>query len=139
MLVRKTVLAALAATAALGAGTGAHAQEPSLFGVWRNPKDSVHVEIRPCAAGACGHVVWANAKARADAREGGTEDLVGLQLFRNFVQEKGGVWRGKVFVPDLNRTFSGTATLVDSQTLRARGCLVGNLVCKSQTWTRIRG
>src|SRR5215207_3360225 len=107
------------ATAALVAAApvfaqGAAAAPGPLTGVWRNPKNSVHVEIRPCGPGACGVVVWASPKAQADARGGGTKDLVGLQLFRNFVPEKSGAWRGKVFVPDLNATFSGTAQLIDT-------------------------
>jgi uncharacterized protein (DUF2147 family) len=80
-------------------------------------------------------VVWATEKAKADARQGGTQNLVGLQLLRDFAQDKNGVWRGKVFVPDLNRTFTGSAELAGPTTLKAKGCFV--VLCKSQTWTRI--
>jgi uncharacterized protein (DUF2147 family) len=131
------ILKSAVLAAALLAAAPAAAQEPSLFGAWRNPKNTVHVEIRPCAQGACGYVVWASEKAKRDAREGGTPNLVGLQLFREFTQRKNGVWQGKVFVPDVNRTFTGTAEPIDSQRLRAKGCLVANVLCKSQVWTRI--
>jgi len=134
-------LAALLAAASLTMVPAAHADslgdQAPILGVWRNPKNSVHVEIRPCGEGACGHVVWANAKAKADAREGGTEELVGLQLFRNLKPSSNGVWKGKVFVPDMNRTFSGTAEAVDGTSLRARGCLLGAVLCKSQVWRRV--
>jgi uncharacterized protein (DUF2147 family) len=85
----------------------------------------------------CGTVVWANAKAQADARKGGTAELVGAELFRDFVRENETVWRGKVYVPDIDRTFSGTITMVDPRTLRANGCLIGRIGCKSQVWTRV--
>lgn len=135
-MIRLSILGALVAAAGLAASTTASAQgDPSIHGVWRNPKNSVHVEIKPCAAGACGYVVWATDKAKADAREGGTANLVGLQLLRNFSQDKRGVWRGKVFVPDLNTTFTGVAELSSPTTLKAKGCFV--VLCKSQTWTRI--
>ena len=92
-MIRLRFLSALAAAGLLAAAPafaqGAASSGP-LTGVWRNPKNSVHVEIKPCGAGACGYVVWANEKAKADAREGGTKDLIGLQLFRNFVPEKNG-------------------------------------------------
>ncbi len=133
---------ALAVLVAGASALPALAQEatPSIYGVWRNPKNSVHVDIRPCgAASACGFVVWATEDAKADARKGGTPDLIGLQLFRNFTLEKDGGWRGKVFVPDINATFSGGARAVDATTLRARGCLIASIGCKSQTWRRVDG
>lgn len=87
----------------------------------------------------CGVVVWANEKATADAKRGGTDPLVGAELFRDFVMEKPGRWRGKVFVPDIGMTFSGTITVIDDRTLKGDGCLVGRIACKSQTWTRLTG
>jgi len=61
----------------------AHAADRS-FGVWKNPSGSVHVRAEPCGDKMCGTVVWANDKAIADARRGGTDNLIGLQLFRGF-------------------------------------------------------
>ena len=42
-------------------------------------------------------------------------------------------------MPDLNATFTGTAQLIDSNSLRARGCLFAGIGCKSQVWTRVQG
>jgi uncharacterized protein (DUF2147 family) len=134
------------ATSALAAAgvmlsAAAPAPGPESYGIWRNPKNSVHVEVKPCAvgAGSCGVVVWANDKAKADARRGGTENLIGTTLFRNFVEGRDGLWHGRVFVPDLNGTFTGTAELLDPTTIRARGCAFLGLRCKSQDWKRIDG
>jgi uncharacterized protein (DUF2147 family) len=122
---------------ALVSSTGLAAQDHS-FGVWRNPSNSVHVRAEPCGERMCGVVVWANDKAKADARRGGTDPLVGSRLFRDFVQERPGVWRGKVFVPDIGKTFSGTVSIVDDDTIIGRGCLLlGRVGCRSQQWTRI--
>src|SRR5438067_525501 len=63
----KPVLLSLVASTLLVSGAAASESHNELFGVWRNPKDSVHVEIRPCGASACGYVVWAAAHAQADA------------------------------------------------------------------------
>ncbi len=125
----------LAAMAIVLAGP-ANAADRS-FGLWKNPSGSVHVRAQPCGQRMCGVVVWANEKAQADARRGGTVRLVGSQLFKDFVQEKPGVWRGRVFVPDLGQTFSGTVTVIDDKTLKGQGCLLGRIGCKSQTWTRL--
>lgn len=107
------------------------------FGVWRNPSNSVHVRAQPCGERMCGVVVWASDKAKADARRGGTDMLVGAALFRDFTLDKPGKWRGKVFVPDIAKTFSGTVTVIDNDTLEGKGCLLGGIGCKSQTWTRL--
>lgn len=109
------------------------------FGIWKNPSGSVHVRAQPCGERMCGVVVWANEKATADAKRGGTDQLVGAELFRDFVLEKPGRWRGKVFVPDIGKTFSGTVTVIDDHTLKGEGCLLGRIACKSQTWTRLTG
>jgi len=122
------VLGLAQAPAAAGAGA-------DVFGVWRNPKNSVHVELKPCGESACGYVVWANEKAQADARKGGTEDLIGMQIFRQMEPTADGGWKGKVFVPDLNITVSGRAEPIDDNQLRAKGCLI--IICKSQIWTRL--
>ena len=131
------VLGALALASPAAAAAGPDGALGS-FGVWRNPKGSVHVEIKPCGASVCGQVVWANEKAMRDAREGGHADLIGMQLFRDFVQVGPTTWRGRVFVPDLNRTFAGTAERVDATTIRARGCVLPVIACKAQIWTRVR-
>ena len=132
-------LAVIAVSAVLGmAPVAAHAADTtSTYGVWRNPKNSVHLEIKDCGETACGVVVWASTRAKADARKGGSANLVGLRLLRDFTPDKNGAWRGKVFVPDLNMTFSGTAEVLDAKTLRAKGCVLGSILCKSQIWTRV--
>lgn len=129
-----------AAALAFVAMTGTAAAQGSgrdWTGVWRNGSNSVHIRAARCGQGMCGSVVWANAKAQADARRGGTNQLIGTQIFRNFRWD-GRTWRGRVFVPDLNRTFSGTMDVVNRTTLRGSGCLLGGLGCREQTWRRVR-
>ena len=132
-------VATLAGTAAyLLSPSAAFAQQGGQDLVLRNPSNSVHVRIHPCGKSRCGTVVWANDKAKADSARGGTPNLVGTELFREFREVGPKVWKGKVFVPDLNRVFTGTGTIKDQNTVVARGCLIGKIGCKSQTWTRVR-
>ena len=129
---------AIAAASALLVPGGALAQQDGKDNVWRNPQNSVHVWVHPCGKSRCGTVVWANDKAKADSARGGTPNLVGTELFRDFKEVSPKVWKGKVFVPDLNKVFTGTGTIKDSNTVVARGCLIAGMGCKSQTWTRVR-
>ncbi|MCW2412777.1 MULTISPECIES: DUF2147 domain-containing protein [unclassified Sphingobium] len=129
-------LGLLIASAALGTSTALAAESESL-GIWTNPQRSVQVRAHRCGTAMCGTVIQASEKARADARKGGVDNLIGARLFSGFVPEKENVWRGKVFVPDIGKTFSGTITLVNERTLSAQGCLIGRIGCRSQVWTRV--
>ena len=133
---RKQIAAAAAAlcAASLFAGT-ADAQTPP-SGVWRNPANSVHVRIQPCGREMCGTVVWASERARQKARAAGTPNLIGAQLFRQFRAQGGDRWGGRVFVPDRARTVAGTMRVMGRNAV-VSGCLMGGLVCRSQTWTRV--
>jgi uncharacterized protein (DUF2147 family) len=104
---------------------------------WRNPKDTVRIRFAPCGQGRmCGVVTWANDKAKADARRGGTQQLVGTNLFRDFKRVAPGEYKGHVFVPDMNRTFSGHME-IRGDSMIGKGCVLAGLICKQQVWTRI--
>ena len=131
-------MTALALWAAAGAALAADAPRPGdVYGVWRNPKGTVHIEIKPCENRTCGYVVWASAEAKADVKKKKNQELVGMQLLRDFSASDPNEWKGRVYVPDLDMTFSGQVRLLDRASLRAKGCLLPNFLCKSQTWTRV--
>ena len=117
------------------AGAGFETHQP--FGIWRNAKNSVHIEIRRCGEALCGKVVWASDKAKADARQGGTDPLVGTEMLRDFRTDRNGRWRGRIFVPDIRQTFYGTISPIDASRLKARGCLFAGIVCRSKIWVRV--
>jgi uncharacterized protein (DUF2147 family) len=138
----RRIVGVLAAAMALSAGavsaqTVAAPRPGDIYGVWRNPKGSVHIEIKPCETRTCGYVVWANADAREDVKKKKNQDLIGMQLLRDFSAADPNEWKGRVYVPDLDMTFSGQVKLLDRASLKAKGCLLPNFLCKSQTWTRV--
>ncbi|BBD97146.1 domain-containing protein [Sphingobium amiense] len=112
--------------------------EPSLAGEWINPRGSVIVATAPCQGGLCGWVRWANGEALADAQDAGVAHLVGTQLLQDYKADGRGRWSGRVYVPDIGRTFSSTIRSVDPTHVRISGCLVGSWICKSQIWSRPR-
>ncbi|WP_310476360.1 DUF2147 domain-containing protein [Sandarakinorhabdus sp.] len=133
MIAAVRMLALLALTAGV-----ANAAPPPKYRTYRNPSNSVHIQPRPCGANICGVVVWANDKAKADAAKGGTPNLVGQQLFREFTPVGPDKWKGSVFVPDINKTFSGQVVRTGPNTLKGTGCLFGKMGCKSQEWTLVK-
>lgn len=115
---------------------GQAAPDP-LVGYWTNRSGSVVVLIAPCGDGAwCGTVQYASDKARMDAARGGTPNLVGTELMHKFVEVAPGRWKGSLFVPDLKTHPKAELSLLDDSRLNVRGCAVGRLLCKSETWTR---
>ena len=111
----------------------------SLVGIWANPSGSVIVEIMHCGEVAlCGRVNWASDKAKADARKGGTDPLIGTELLRDFTPSGADRWKGILFVPDLKRTTKADLLQIAPDRLKIRGCIVGRALCKSQIWTRTR-
>ena len=126
-IIAAALLAAVPATAA--------AQSP-IEGVWSNPKRSVTVRIAPCGQALCGRVVSATAKAKADAAEGGTSNLVGATILSNLTPAGANKWKGRVFMPKANRHATGNLSLSGRDRLNVQGCLLG-ILCKSQTWTRV--
>lgn len=116
----------------------AQGSENVLSGYWSNQTGSVTVLIAPCVQdGWCGTVQWASDKAKADAARHGTPTLVGTELLHGFIAVAPDRWKGRLFIPDMNRTSKAELRLVDPDRVRIRGCAVGGMVCKSQTWTRI--
>ena len=123
--------------------TAAAAPPPAKWtGVWRNAGNSVHIRVAPCgrnrASSMCGTVVWASPKAKADvAARGGT--LIGAQLFRDFRWvDADRMWHGTVYVPDLDRDFTGTITVNNATTITGEGCLFRGLGCREQVWKRVK-
>jgi len=138
MMMFRTLAAIAIAAAVPLAPAGAAPGEKAPAGIWANPSGSVHVTFAPCGRAICGRVVWASDKAKADALAGSGEPLVGSLLFRDFVADGAHRWAGRVLVPDIGQTLSGTIEQVDAKTLRGEGCLLAGFGCREQTWHRVR-
>ncbi len=128
---------AIAAAFAAFAGQAATAQGPGVEGVWSNPKGSVQVKTGACGDKLCGVVVYASQKAQADAKKAGAEPLIGTTLLRGYRANGAAQWAGQVYVPDRKASYYSTIQLVDAQTLKVSGCILGGLICKSQIWHRV--
>ncbi|MEN2710777.1 DUF2147 domain-containing protein [Sphingomonas sp. NPDC092331] len=128
---------ALSSTLVAPAAAGSPSDAP-IASEWRNPGNSVHVRIDECGGALCGTITWASDGAIADARRGGTEQLVGTRLFRDLKPAGPGKWSGKVFVPDIRQTFSGTIQFQNGDKMVGKGCVLFGVVCKTQTWSRVR-
>ena len=107
-------------------------------GRWQNPKDSVIIDVAPCGGGTlCGKVSWASAKAKADARKGGTTSLVGTQLLSGLKPDGTGGWKGRAYLPKRNMHANAMIKVAGNSTLIVKGCAVAGLICREQRWRRV--
>jgi uncharacterized protein (DUF2147 family) len=123
------LLAAMAAAA--------HPAPDPVVGMWMNRKGTVVVRTGHCGASLCARVVWADPAAQEAARAGGTERLVGTDLFRGVRPAGPGAWQGEVFVPDMGETAEATITMTGPGELQIDGCRYGGLLCKQQFWHKV--
>lgn len=110
---------------------------PEPYGRWGNPRGTLAVQIAPCGEHLCGTIVWASPVAVADAREAGVNKLDGIELLQDYRPAGAGVWAGRVYVPDMGRTFSSRIVAQGADALAISGCLIGRFFCKSQVWHRL--
>jgi uncharacterized protein (DUF2147 family) len=54
----------------------------------------------------------------------------------NMSASGGGNYAGKITDPANDKTYSGKATLTGN-TLKMGGCVLGGLICRNQTWSRL--
>jgi uncharacterized protein (DUF2147 family) len=137
----KIILAAAALAAAFA--SPALAGDPT--GLWQTPTNGGQVRIARCGQALCGTLVNSDhIRADANARDEHNRDaalrgrtLRNLPMLTGFT---GGPteWRnGSVYNPADGRTYRGTITMTNDNSLNLRGCVVAPL-CKTQTWTRVQ-
>lgn len=54
----------------------------------------------------------------------------------SFKAAGGGKYAGTITDPETDKTYNGKASLSGSS-LKMSGCVLGGLICKSQTWTKL--
>jgi len=118
---RALALLMMVATPAL-AGEGA-------IGVWLRDTGSSRVSIAPCGAALCGHIVW--------LRDKNGPSKMGERVFFDMIPSGPNAWSGKAFNPEDGQTYSGKMS-VNGNALTTSGCVLGGLICKSVSWTRVQ-
>jgi uncharacterized protein (DUF2147 family) len=110
--------------------------QASVEGRWTNPKRSIVIEVARCGQAWCGTVVSATPKAKANARKGGTPNLVGTRILSGARPVGKGVYKGRGFIPKRNISAPATIRQRGPNVMEVEGCALGGLLCKEQRWTR---
>lgn len=127
MLIRST----LAAIALLF--VTANAQASGFIGVWLTEKSeegaSMAVEIFDCDGKLCGKAI--------DVFNAPNRDSVGLEIIKGMRKKSDTAYtKGKIYAPDTEKWYKSKMSLQGEDKLKVSGCVLGGIICRSQTWTR---
>lgn len=107
-------------------------------GVWRTGANDAgnfaHVRIAPCGARICGQMV-ASFDAAGQPIEGPNSGAVIVQGMQP--AGDGAYGGGTITDPQAGRTYRARMALA-GDVLEVSGCVAGGLLCRSQSWTRLR-
>ncbi|MBB1490869.1 DUF2147 domain-containing protein [Paracoccus sp. MC1854] len=116
------------------AATAALAADP-IEGVWQTQPDEgsvALVQIVPCGGAYCGTIV----KTYKGQQEYQSPNI-GKQIVIGMAPSGRDAYAGKVLRPADNKTYNGKAQ-VSGGSMKLSGCVAGGLICRSQTWTRLK-
>lgn len=122
MKLTKTIT--VAATLAVLA-TGAIAQGASPFGTWTRPSNGAKVEFYNCGGNLCGKVISSPTKGAA-----------GTVIMKGAKKTGDNAWEGDLLNTEDGKTYTGKVTLDSPKALTLKGCVLGGIICKGETWTR---
>lgn len=131
--VRLSFMAALA----LAAPVLAQGQDPS--GTYLSESGDTRVRIARCGGAYCGTIVAVRGEAKdvnnpdAGLRSRG---LVGVQMISN-IRPSGDGFEGSLYNYKDGRTYSGRMNFSGGNAMQLSGCVLGGLICRTQTWTRV--
>ncbi len=135
---RLMMRAAMAGGMLLSVFSGAALAGGGLDGVWRT-EHGWHVKLYKCGGGYCGNVVGGttmkdihNPKPALRSRK-----VVGIRMIWG-MRKSGSSYMGKLYNPKDGKVYSGYLKPLSANAVKLSGCILGGLICKSQTWKRIK-
>ena len=137
-MMKRAIIAGLGALLLAGAMLEApQAQAGSgIEGTWRTEKGWL-VKLFRCGGAYCGKVVGGTTMVDKNNPDPKLRQrkVVGIRLLWG-LKESGGVWKGKLYNPKDGKTYTGSIKPVSANALKLSGCILGGLLCRSQTWKR---
>ena len=141
--------AAAVVTAAIGlaliATAPALAADP--FATWLTEDKKGKIHIVNCGGALCGNLVWIQEpmdpetnkpkldKHNVDASKQG-RPLLGIPIVLDMKPNGADKWEGQVYNAEDGNTYSGSFAMTGANSAQLKGCIMGGLLCKAQTWTR---
>jgi uncharacterized protein (DUF2147 family) len=117
-------------------------------GTWHTEDGKATVRIAACGPALCGTVIALKEANDPDTGKPKTDKnnadaglrnrpMIGVPIVLSMKPSgTANKWSGQVYNAEDGKTYSGSLTLQDANTIKLEGCILGGLVCKASTWTR---
>ena len=112
-------------------------------GEWLIEDGDARVRIAHCGADLCGSVAWIKeGSPTVDVNNPDpakrSRPLIGSEVLLGLKPSGTGEWTGSLYDAENGRTYVGKLTIVDERHIKVAGCVLGGLICETQTWTRTK-
>jgi len=123
----------------------ARAADP--LGNWLTEDQKGKIRIVNCGGAICGTLVWLKEpidpdtnqpkldKNNKDASKQG-RPLLNTPIVLGMRPSGEDKWEGQVYNAEDGNTYSGSFTMTGANSAVLKGCIMGGLLCKGQTWSR---
>lgn len=119
-----------------------------LQGIWQTQDKTTNIKFEACSGLICGKIIsfetplnprtgqiWKDEKnPNRKLRE---RPLIGVSMISNLKPTKNG-WIGMLYNPLDGNNYSGFLRLKSNNQLILSGCIFGGIICKSETWQKIK-
>jgi uncharacterized protein (DUF2147 family) len=138
----------LALGAALVCADAARAADP--VGNWLTEDGDATVRIAPCGNALCGRISHLREPRDPETGRPKTDEnnrdpslrerpLIGVQIIVRMTRGRhASQWTGHVYNPEDGGVYPATLTMQGARQLRLEGCMMKDVMCRGQTWTRAR-
>jgi uncharacterized protein (DUF2147 family) len=126
------------AAMALSFSFAGQAAAQSFDGTWLSQSGETRVRVAPCGGSRCGTIVWTKTGGKDEKNPDASKrnrDLVGVQMMFGMQTTADG-WSGSLYDYTSGKVYQGKMKLSGANGLELSGCVMGGLICRSQTWTR---
>jgi uncharacterized protein (DUF2147 family) len=123
----------------------ARAADP--FGTWLTEDQRGKIRIANCGGALCGTLVWMKEPIDPETHEPKLDKnnkdaskqsrpLLNLPIVLGMKPTGDDKWEGQVYNAEDGNTYSGSFAMTGANSAVLKGCIMGGLLCKGQTWTR---
>lgn len=117
----------------------AQAQPSDPSGTYLSESGETRVRITRCGSAYCGTIVAVQGEAKdvnnPDPAQRG-RNLVGMRMISN-IQPSGDGFTGQLYNYKDGKTYTGRMNFRGGNAMELSGCVLGGLICRSQTWKKV--
>lgn len=124
------------------------AGSPESMGTYLTEEGDARIRFAPCATGMCGTIVSLQEPNTPDGRPKTdvnnpdpakrARPLIGLDIVTGMQPDGEKRYKGTVYNAENGKVYTAYVTFDSPTTVKLEGCVLGGIICGSQTWSKVR-